>query len=117
MIDQKIKQIATKTRDEFEAWKIDEIRLKKLYQNYNYIKDINPFIKHSKKIFPHLNCGLTSVYLKSLFSGSKIINGKYKNHNHTFLLLNKSIIIDITSDQYEGPKIYVGPLKSPWSLV
>ena len=67
-------------------------------------------------MFPNLNCGLATVYLRKLFSDGKIVNGKYQNKNHTFLLLEDSVVVDITSDQYGGPKVYVGLLQSPWSL-
>ena len=67
-------------------------------------------------MFPNLNCGLATVYLRKLFSDGRIVNGKYKDNNHTFLLLEDSVVVDITSDQYGGPKVYVGPLQSPWSL-
>ena len=112
----KIEQMASKVRADFEANIIDESELKSLYQKYNPIDDIDIFMAKAKKMFPNLNCGLASIYLQKLFSNGKIVNGKYKNNNHTFLMLKESIIIDITSDQYGGPRVYVGPLQSPWSL-
>jgi len=46
----------------------------------------------------------------------EIVQGKYQNENHTFLMLEDNQIVDITADQYGGPKVYVGDLKLPWSL-
>ena len=110
-----VTQNIKKVRMDFENRRIDVNRLKRLYQEYNPIDNIQLFISSAKKMFPHLNCGLASVYLKSLFPNSKIINGKFNGHNHTFLKIN-DVIIDITSDQYDGPKVYVGELKQPWSF-
>jgi hypothetical protein len=111
-----IEKIALRARKDFEKGNIDKNELRRLYLNYNPIKNINLFIKKAKKFFPKLNCGLASVYLKKLISDGKIIRGKYLNKNHTFLLLEDKIIVDITSDQYGGPKIYVGPIKYPYFL-
>jgi len=111
-----VEQIAMEVRADFEARKIDEAELKQLYQRYNPLEDIDSFMKSAKEMFPNLNCGLTTVYLRKLFSDGRIINGKYRDNNHTFLLLEDSIVVDITSDQYGGPKVYVGPLQGPWSL-
>ncbi|HIH43188.1 TPA: hypothetical protein HA246_06100 [Candidatus Woesearchaeota archaeon] len=109
-------EVACKVRADFEARKIDEVELKLLYQQYNPLEDIDIFMQRAGEMFPNLNCGLTTVYLKKLFPNGKLINGRYKNNNHTFLLLDESIVVDITSDQYDGPKVYVGPLQKPWSL-
>lgn len=112
-----VEQIASKARADFEAWRINEDELKKLYQQYNPISDVDSFMNSAKEMFPNLNCGLATVYLRKLFSKGRIVNGKFEKNNHTFLLLDDSLVVDITSDQYGGPKIYVGPLQSPWSLV
>ena len=111
-----IQRIASQVRTDFEARRINENTLEQLYQAYNPLLDIGLFLKRAKELFPCLNCGLTTVYLKHLFRDGEIIRGKYCNNNHTFLLLEDSIIVDITSDQYGGPKVYAGPLQSPWLL-
>lgn len=56
-----------------------------------------------------------TVYLNHLFSAGEIVNGKFKGNNHTFLLLDQNIVVDITADQYGGPRVYVGEMKLPWS--
>lgn len=111
-----IEQIASKTRNEFENGTVNKSELKQLYQEYNPIEDAESFVKTAESIFPKLNCGLTSVFLKKLLPRSRIMKGKYQNNDHTFLLLNDSIVVDITADQYDGPKVYVGSLKNPWCL-
>ena len=110
------KNIAIKTRKAFEAKRIDKSILRKLYTQYHPVKNINVFMNRATDLFPNLNCGVASVYLKHVLGKGSIVNGNYSNNNHTFLLLNKKTIIDITADQYGGPKVYVGPLKNPWGL-
>ena len=111
-----VEEIAFKIRLDFENQKIDENELGELYQRYNSIKSIDSFIQIGKEVFPNLNCGLATVYLKKLFPDSEIIKGKYGDNNHTFLLLDERVVVDITSDQYGGPRVYVGPLRNPWSV-
>lgn len=111
----KIEAIAIKIRKEFRNFRIDEKELKRIYQDYNTLGNPDLFLSSSKQIFPNLNCGLTTVYLRNLLGG-EIINGKYKDNNHTFLILRKKIIIDITADQYKGPEVYVGPIRKPWAI-
>ena len=113
---EKTKLLVAKIRTEFENNQINEELLKRLYQQYNHLNDINAFVRKAKNSFPHLNCGLATVYLKGILQKGRIVNGKYKKYNHTFLIIGKKMVIDITSDQYGGPKIYVGPLRDPWSL-
>ncbi|MBS3168250.1 hypothetical protein J4216_03940 [Candidatus Woesearchaeota archaeon] len=111
----KLKAIVIKSRKDFENKKINKETLKELYLNYNKIEEIDTFLDEAEILFPKLNCGLASLYLKYKLKKGVIINGKYKENNHTFLLMD-NIIIDITSDQYDGPKIYIGEIKHPWKL-
>ncbi len=111
----KTREIACRVRADFEAGAIDESELKLLYRQYNPLDDIDSFMAHAREMFPRLNCGLATVYLKKIFPDGKIAMGKYGENNHTFLLLDE-LVIDITSDQYGGPKVYVGGLQSPWSI-
>ena len=53
-------------RNDFEKNKINYTLLKKEYMKYRKIKNIDSFIKRSKVLFPKLNCGLASVYLKNI---------------------------------------------------
>jgi hypothetical protein len=113
VVDGKIIKIARKL---FETGLINDNLLIDLYNHYN--KDVgntNLFIKRAKDLFPKLNCGLASVYLQKLLGEGEVIGGKYKDQDHTFLLL-KRMVIDITADQYGGPRVYIGPLKRPWAL-
>ena len=115
MGNQTLYKIASQARRDLKRKKISDKLLIDLYKKYNPLIDIEKFIEESKKLFPKLNCGLATVYLKHLIQEGEIINGKYEDKNHTFLLLKSKIVLDITSDQYGGPKIYVGKLKKPWS--
>lgn len=103
------------TRQRFEMKSISDTELARVYQTYNSVPDIRLFIARAKKLFPKLNCGLASAYLRSKLNKGSVVQGKYGNHPHTFLKI-ENIIIDITSDQYGGPKVYVGPLRKPWAL-
>lgn len=111
-----IKLIAENTRKIFENKKIDKSILKELYLKYNPLDNIDSFIEEAINIYPKLNCGLASLYLNSIIKNGEIINGKYKDENHTFLLINKRIVVDITSDQYGDQKVYVGKLIKPYAL-
>ena len=110
----KIKKCAIEIRRKFETNKVNKKLLKSLYQKYNPLDDVNSFVEKAQELFPKLNCGLTTLYLKNKLGHGKIINGRYKKNNHTFLLLPKNILVDITADQYSGPKVYVGEVKKPW---
>ncbi|MDR3547648.1 MAG: hypothetical protein P4M11_05170 [Candidatus Pacebacteria bacterium] len=107
------KRITFEARRQFEAQAIDSDSLVKLYEQYSDVGDTLRFVKTAKDIFPLGNCGLATLYLKEKIGGT-LVQGKYENADHTFLL-NDQVVIDITADQFGGPKVYVGPLKSPWS--
>lgn len=110
-----ILDIAGSARIAFENRRIPIKKLRNLYLRYKKIEDIDLFIYRARSIFPSLNCGVASLYIKHILKEGRIINGSYGGNNHSFLLLNNNIIIDITSDQYGGPEVYVGPLILPWS--
>ncbi len=116
-----MEKIVTETRILFENHEVNRQLLQSLYHDYNPgLENLNLFVEKAEELFPYLNCGLATVYLRELLKTGRIINGNYKDNNHTFLLLendvNKIFIIDITADQYGGPSIYVGPLQAPWTL-
>lgn len=109
-----IKKIANKYRGAFEVGAVDQQLLVKLYREYKDVGDTVRFVSKAKDIFPQANCGLASLYLKQKLGG-RIVQGKYGEHDHTFLLVDDTVI-DITADQFGGPKVYVGPLRLPWTL-
>ena len=111
---QEIRKISLRTIEEFESRKILDKNLAKLYKEYCPIPNMGLFIYRSKKLFPALNCGLASLYLRKKLREGEIVQGSYRNRNHTFLLIKEKTIVDITSDQYGGPQVFVGPLKEPW---
>lgn len=116
-----IKNIAIVVREQFENQRINMRLLRELYHRYNpEVEDIDSFVRHAGNLFPKLNCGLATVYLRHKLGVGNIVNGKYRDEDHTFLLLGnnneKGIVADITADQYGGPDIYVGPLQSPWGF-
>ena len=109
-----MQEIVQEARDDFENGLIDQNLLVELYRGYTDVGDTARFVTKAREIFPNGNCGLASLYLKKELGG-EIVQGKYGEHNHTFLLHNDTVI-DITADQFGGPKVYVGPLRSPWSF-
>lgn len=110
-------QAATETvRERFEATNLDGEFLAKLYGAYADVGDVKRFVDQALKMFPRLSCGIASVYLQHELGEGTIIQGKYGSHDHTFLRLDDGTIVDITADQYGGPKTYVGELRPPWSL-
>ena len=103
-------------RNQFERGEVDKQLLRRLYQTYRPVKQIDLFLKRAPNLFPRLNCGLASVYLRHILRDGKIVNGYYGKNKHTFLLLDDNLVVDITADQYRGPKVYLGPLKAPWKI-
>ena len=93
---------------------VTESLLRTLYLEYHAIPEPDLFFSRAKELFPSLNCGIASVYLKHCFGAGQIVQGSYAGLGHTFLVLD-DVIVDITADQFGGPPVYVGPLISPWS--
>ncbi len=108
-----LKEIAKEARRSFEERKIKSSLLEELYSKYSPIQDITLFISRAIDSFPSSNCGVASVYLHHILGEGEVVQGKYAGNNHTFLMIG-SKVIDITADQYEGPTVYVGPIKTPW---
>lgn len=107
-------EIVSKTRKYFEIGSVDQDLLIEMYRNYTDVGDTAGFVSTAKTVFPNGNCGLASLYLKRELGG-EIVQGKYGENKHTFLVVDDTVI-DITADQFGGPKVYVGPLRSPWGL-
>ncbi len=93
----KMKEIALKVRRSFEQKEFEYERIQKEYERYGQIKDINLFFRKAKGLFPNVHCGITSLYIQKLLGTGKIVQGKYSLENHTFLLVDQTII-DITAD-------------------
>jgi hypothetical protein len=108
--------LISQCRTLFEQRKIDLRLLAELYVAYNPIPAIESFITQSQALFPKLNCGLASLYLRHILKEGVVKQGTYAGHAHTYLLFEQNLIADITADQYGGPRIYYGPLKDPWKL-
>ncbi len=109
-----MQEVAQKIRSDFEAGVIDQELLVELYKGYKDVGDTVQFVTKAREIFPNGNCGLASLYLKEKLGG-EVVQGKYGKHNHTFLFVDGTVI-DITADQFGGPKVYIGPLQFPWEL-
>ena len=103
-------------RSDFERGSIPNSILVSLYSGYNKEVDSSVFVTKSKKMFPKLNCGLTSLYIQKKLGEGEIVRGSYLGNPHTFLMLDDKQIVDITADQYGGLGVYIGKIKQPWKL-
>jgi hypothetical protein len=108
-------EIAHETRAEFEAWTVPVPELKEWYQAYNPVGDINRFFRWAEKHFPMGGCGLATLLLQHKLAAGRILRGSYAGQNHTLLGLPEQLGVDITADQYGGPKVYFGKIEPPWS--
>ncbi len=115
-----VQNFALLVRNEFEKGNVSRNLLKRMYAEYNFTlsdSNLDSFLRNAEKSFPRGNCGLASLYLIHILGEGKVVRGKFKGNNHTFSTFNKGeFIADITADQFDGPRIYVGPLVKPWSL-
>ncbi len=112
-----IGRIASEARQDFELGRAYTQRLGDIYSEYSGVlaDHVYGFMEMAKLSFPSWNCGLATAYMKDKLQSGEIIRGKYNGSDHTFLLLDNGMIVDVTADQFGGPAVYVGPLKKPWS--
>lgn len=121
MYNQELFNKAIEVRSKFESNAIPYDELAEAWLEYKpSTTDIGSFITHAMMIFPRNNCTLASVYLRKCLGIGDIQKGFYNQYRHAVLGVStaldyNSLIIDITADQFEGPRVYVGPLISPWS--
>lgn len=108
-------RVACLARADFESNFIPFELLAELYGRYNSAVEVRSFLIRARQLFPALNCGVTSVYLRHVLQKGEIISGRYAEQKHTFLLVGM-LVVDITADQFGGPSVYVGQLRAPWSL-
>ena len=107
--------IAWRARLDFESGRTPPDLLKRLYGAYNpSVGKVHSFVACARKLFPHLNCGVASVYLQHVLGMGSVVTGAFAGHLHSFLLYHHNLVIDITADQFGGPRLYVGALRSPW---
>jgi len=115
-----ILNLVIRARQDFESGRVfdDECDLlERLYTEYTHVPEVQKFLRSAKASFPRGNCGLTSVYFRHKFATGELIQGSYNGQNHTLFQLHpKSIILDITADQFGGSSIYLGHIIPPWSL-
>ena len=109
-----IEEIADEVRVEFELRRVDLDLLSLLYREFAVVTDMYNFLKAAQKQFPIANSGLAGVYLQSILGG-ELVGGYYKQIPHTFLFLDEKLVVDITADQFGGPRVYVGPLTYPYT--
>ncbi|HVV67264.1 MAG TPA: hypothetical protein VHB72_04330 [Candidatus Saccharimonadales bacterium] len=77
--------------------------------------DRGKFLDLANTSFPLGCCGLASAFLsKEVDVGyGQPEHIYYKSYPHT-VLLGDIAMVDITADQFGGPRIYVGPMVDPW---
>lgn len=102
-------------RNAFESGRFDVSIARRAYGNYAPEIDIDLFLSRARGLFPALNCGLCSTYLRAVLDCGTVKRGRYNNERHTVLMIG-SVVVDITADQFGGPPVYIGPLRRPWEL-
>ena len=106
---------AHQTRRAFESGCFDVSVARRAYTDYAPDIDVDLFLSHSRRLFPALNCGLCSTYLRAVLHCGTVRRGRYNADLHTVLIVG-STVIDVTADQFGGPPVYIGPLRQPWTL-
>ncbi len=109
------RRAAWSIRRELQERRCDAALLVELYRGYNPLADVEAFVQRALGMFPRLCCGLASAYARHRLGGGRIAQGRYGHEGHTFLRV-RDWIVDLTADQFGGPEVYVGPIRSPWSL-
>lgn len=107
--------LAESVRHDFEQGIIDRELLTRICNGYKATDSIQEFIQEASECFPYGNQIIASLYIREKVGGT-VTEGTFNSEPHAFLMLKDKRIIDITADQYGGPKVYVGPLVHPWSL-
>ncbi len=106
-------RLAAAVREELEFRRVDFGLLTRLYGRYNPIPDGEAFVERAMSMFPRLCCGLASVYLQHRLGLGLVHRGSYRREAHTYLVA-EGRLLDITADQFGGPRIYVGAVVPPW---
>lgn len=115
LVDAKTLRTVVGVRAAFEARSYDVGIAAAAYQAYTSVPDIELFLRRARVLFPALNCGLCSAYLRAVLRRGSMAHMRYNGHPHTVLAVDR-VIIDITADQFGGPPIYVGAVRPPWSI-
>ncbi len=106
---------AQEVRRAFERGEFNVALARRAYEAYAPDIDIDLFLGRARALFPALNCGLCSTYLGAVLGCGVVRRGKYGAEAHTVLMVGP-LIVDITADQFGGPRVYVGPSQLPWRL-
>lgn len=117
----RLEEVAWDVRRQFETGEAYTERLMRLYRD---ILSHNPygledFFRKAKAQFPKRNCGIATVALYDRLGIGEIAKGSsYQGIAHTMLTIggDRGIMVDITADQFGGPKVYVGQIRDPWYI-
>ncbi len=121
---EEIRGIATTVRKEFESGEVDRELLEKIFRECRSqpVSNAHYYVQQALRQFPKNCCEIASVYLQTRLHIGHLEHGLYEDRRcpssggHGVLLLDHSMIADITADQFGGPPVYVGPLRHPWRL-
>ena len=113
-----IKDVAERVREIFEKKKLRprsrEVIKRRLSRLPLEESRIDEMINKAVEQFPREACIIASLYLNiRLRHRGLIVIGSYQEKPHTYIVLD-GVIVDITADQFGGPRVYVGPIKEPW---
>ena len=104
---------AQEVRRAFERDEFDIELARAVYGAYAPDIEIDLFLSRARELFPALNCGLCSTYLAAVLGCGVVRRGTYGAAGHTVLMVDRRIV-DITADQFGGPRVYVGAPQLPW---
>ena len=83
-------KVANGVRHQFEDHEVDASLLQTLYALYNpAVGDVVRFVEQANEFFPHLNCGLATVYLKYVLGIGREEQGKFGEEEHIFLFIEE----------------------------
>lgn len=113
--------VANRARTEFDEKKVERKKLIHLFekQNPDFGTGADIIVDLHLRTFPFLACELATIYMQYLLQDGEVTSGSYVTPDgivlpHTFLMFDDLTGVDITADQFRGPKVYVGPIVAPW---
>lgn len=79
--------------------------------------EVDKLMETAKRLFPTGCCGLASCLVAAEIPDAKVVTGAYvhdgEERPHTWVEY-ESMVVDVTADQFGGPRVYVGEKTSEW---
>ncbi len=110
---EEIAEMAVDTRLELINRSVDMRLLAILHKQHFPLHQIRDILPQILQDFPQNNSTIATSYLQFIMGGD-VTRGQYEHHPHFYLTLPRNVIVDITADQFGGPEVFVGKIRSPW---